>query len=90
MEFLQTTQLAVPISQIALLLAISTLALLFGKILLALSFNYAFALYWGYILNRDILFGSNLEKIDHFNATYFGFGFAIVILALIGFFVHSE
>ena len=90
MDFLQTTQLAVPISQIALLLALSTLALLFGRLLLALSLNYAFSLYWGYILNRELLFGSNLEKIDHFNATYFGFGLAIVLLALIGFFVHSD
>ena len=36
-------------------------------------------------VNRDVLVGSNLEKIDYFHTFYFGFGLLIVIMALIGF-----
>ncbi|MBW1740513.1 MAG: hypothetical protein JRJ42_05170 [Deltaproteobacteria bacterium] len=90
MAFLHATELSVPLFQIALLLALSTLAMLFGRIKLALLINYLFTLYWGYIFNRDELLGPNLEKIDHFTAIYFGFGFIIVILASIGFLVHRD
>ncbi|NVL89436.1 MAG: hypothetical protein HWN69_00380 [Desulfobacterales bacterium] len=90
MEFFQTTQLSVPLSQITLLLMLSTLVLFFGRIKLALLINYLFTLYWGYIFNREHLVGSSLEKINYFNAIYFGFGLVIVILALIGFLVHRD
>jgi len=85
MDILQSTELSVPLFQIVLLLLISTLALLFGRVKLALLVNYLFTLYWGYIFNRDVLVGANLEKMDYFHTFYFGFGFLIVIMALIGF-----
>lgn len=88
MEYLQATQLAVPLNQIALLLTFSTLSLLFGKLRLALLINYCFTLYWGYVFNRDSLFGVRLEGLDYFSAAYFGFGVIIVTLAMIGFVVH--
>ena len=54
MEFFQTTQLAVPLIQIMLLLALSTVTLLIGKVRLALLMNYLFAFYWGYVFNADL------------------------------------
>ena len=90
MAFFHTTELAIPLFQVALLLMLGTLALLFGRIKLALLINYLFTFYWGYILNREHLFGSNLEKVGHFNALYFGFGFVIIILVLIGFLAQSD
>jgi len=90
MEFFHTTELAIPLFQVVLLLMLSTLALLFGRIKLALVVNYLFTFYWGYIVNREHLFGSNLEKISNFNILYLGFGFVIIILVLIGFLARSD
>jgi len=90
MEFFYSTELAVPISQITLLLVFSTLALLFGRTKLALIINYVFTLYWGYGFNREQLMGSGIEKIDYFTLFYFGFGLLIVILALIGFLTNPD
>jgi hypothetical protein len=90
MEFFHTTELSIPLFQVVLLLVMSTLALLFGRVKLALLMNYLFTLYWGYILNREDLLGSNLEKIDYFSILYFGFGLVIVLLALIGFLARSD
>jgi hypothetical protein len=88
MDFSYTTELAIPVVQIGLLLLLSTGALLFRRIRLALMTNYLFTLYWGYVLNRDI-FGST-ESLGTFTLVYFGFGVAIVMLAAIGLFVHSD
>ncbi len=81
MEFSLNAQLAVPVSQMALLLAISTTALLFRKIKLALITNYLFTLYWGYVFNKD-LFGS-IENLEKFTLIYFGFGLAVIVLVSI-------
>ena len=62
MEFFSLTKLAIPVTQMALLIAMNTIALLFGRIKLALLITYLFTLYWGYVLYREILVvrGSNL------------------------------
>ena len=88
MEFFQTTQLAVPLIQIMLLLALSTVTLLIGKVRLALLMNYLFAFYWGYVFNADLF--NSLEKANMFNAIYMGFGVAVVIFAAIGFVAHAN
>jgi len=90
MEFFCSTELAVPLSQMSLLLVFSTLALLFGRIKLALIINYVFTLYWGYGFNRERLFVSGIDKFDYFTPLYFGFGLLIVILALIGFLSNPD
>jgi hypothetical protein len=84
MDFLLTTELSVPLVQIALLLGLSTLAMLFGKTKLAILINYLFTLYWGYFLNRDLL----LETFEHsevFAIVYFSVGIFIAVLAMISF-----
>ncbi len=84
MELLYTTQFSVPASQIAILLFMSTLALLFGRTKLALLFNYVFTLYWGFFMNRDFIL-SSMEKMEYFIYLYLAFGLAIILLSMIGF-----
>jgi hypothetical protein len=90
MEFLEKAELIVPLYQIALLLSMSTLALLFGRMKMALLINYLFTMYWGYGFNREYLIGSRVEEFNTFTFVYFGFGIIIVILALLGFFAQSD
>jgi len=85
MDIIYTTHLAIPIYQVGLMLTLSTLALFFGKVKLALLINYIFVLYWGYWLSRETFAGSTVFEFDRFTVGYFGFGLIIIILALIGF-----
>ena len=85
MDFLHSTALSVPLIQVVLMLSVSTLALLQGRVKLALLVNYLFTLYWGYVSNRELLVGENLEKMTYFTTFYFGFGLLVVVMALIGF-----
>lgn len=85
MEFLHTAEVTIPIIQISLLLLISTLALLFGRVKLALLINYLFTLYWGYIANEAFMASSTFNTM-----AYFGFGILIIILAMLGFFTAAE
>ncbi|MDY6836978.1 MAG: hypothetical protein SWH78_03290 [Thermodesulfobacteriota bacterium] len=88
MEFLQTAELTVPLMQIMLLLSLSTIILIIGRIRLALCINYLFALYWGYVFNADLF--NSIEKASMFNSVYVGFGIVVVIFAVIGFVAHAS
>lgn len=90
MDVIYSKELMVPLYQIGLLLALSTLTFLFGKARLALVINYAFILYWIYWLNREALIGKGAPSINLFNVGYFGFGLVIVILAVVGFLNRSD
>jgi len=85
METLMSTQLAVPLFQVALLLGISTLILFFGRVKLALLINYCFTFYWGFFLNPS--FRSDLGELmlNTYTYAYIGVGLIIIVLALIGF-----
>ncbi len=85
METLLDTQLAVPLSQVALLLGLSTVILLFGRVKLALIINYCFTFYWGFFLNPS--FRSDLGELmlNTYTYVYIGVGLIIIVLALIGF-----
>jgi hypothetical protein len=89
-SFLQHTNIAVPLFQLGLLLLVSSLVLLFGWVRLALLFHMTFALYWGYLANREALEPAINRMGSLFVILYFGFGIAIVILALAGFFSHKD
>ncbi|HPC85961.1 MAG TPA: hypothetical protein P5208_07435 [Smithellaceae bacterium] len=80
-----STQLAVPLFQVALLLGISTLILFFGRVKLALLINYCFTFYWGFFLNPS--FRSDLGELmlNTYTYAYIGVGLIIIVLALIGF-----
>ena len=85
MEMLYSTELAIPLYQVGLLLVLSTLALFFGRLKLALLVNYLFVLYWGFWLSRESVIGSAVVEMDQFSLAYIGFGIVICILTLIGF-----
>jgi len=89
MDLLFTIELVVPLHQIALLLILSTTALLFGKLKMALLINYVFTLYWGYFFNRD-LFQDYIDEAYLFYIIYFGLGIFVMIIAMIGFISHRE
>jgi len=85
MDVVHSAVLSVPVIQLSLLLLLSTFALLFGRIKLALLINYCFTLYWGYILNMDVIQDAGQGITDTFTYMYFGFGLIILMLALFGF-----
>jgi hypothetical protein len=90
LEFLTETTLSIPMIQIILLMLISTLSLLFGKIRLALLVNYIFILNWAYILNRELLMDSAPTKFQYLTAGYFGFGILIVMIAVFSFLFQKD
>ncbi len=76
--------------QIILLMLLSTLSLLFGKIRLALLINYIFILNWAYILNRDILMGISPTNFQYISVLYFIFGILIVMIAAFSFLFQRD
>ncbi len=85
MDIFFNAELAVPLFQILILLLSSTLALLFGKVRLALLVNYIFTFYWAYIFNRDSLMEMGLQKFDYYTIIYFLFGLCVFLFAMVGF-----
>ena len=90
MDLIHSAELSIPILQIVLLLLLSTVALLFGKVKLALLVNYMFTMYWGYGFGWEYLKNSGFANLDYFTYIYFGFGFVIVAMAIIGFLAPSN
>jgi len=90
MDVVHSAVLSVPVIQLSLLLLLSTLALLYGRIKLALLINYCFTLYWGYILNMDVIQETGQGITDTFTYMYFGFGILILVLAMVGFIAQRE
>jgi hypothetical protein len=90
MEVLTSAHLSIPLFQIGLLLGISTLALIFGQIRLALLVNYCFLFYWAYMLNPQIIGESGSFKVDKISLIYYGIGTVIFMLALFGLSYYRE
>jgi len=90
MDIFLSTELSVPILQIVMLLALSTLALIFGRIRLALLINYCFTLYWGYVSNLSLFTGDDAFQIANFSFMYFGFGIVVIALAIVGLMYHRD
>jgi len=90
MDYLHSTQMTIPVFEVVVLLAISTVVLLFGRTKLALLINYLFTLRWGYFSFTKTMFGSEIYFPDStFLLCYFTFGFLVALLAGIGFFYTS-
>jgi len=85
MEAINSIVIEIPVIQIVLLLALSTVFLLFRRDKLALLTNYVFVLYWGYVFNQDVLFGLFGSNLNYFIAFYFGFGLTVSFLAIFSF-----
>jgi len=90
MEFFYDSTLMIPAIQMGMLLSITTVTLLFGRIKLALLVTYLFTLYWGYILNKDLFFGQSPENVCLYGWAYLFFGIFIVFFAVLGFLVCPD
>ncbi len=90
MDVFLATQLSIPVLQIVLLLGLSTLAMVFGRVRLALIINYCFALYWGYLSYLDQLGNKGTLVFDRYSFAYVGFGLLIIVMAVISFMYHRD
>ena len=90
MEIFTSTQLVVPALQVVLLLILSTIALLVGRLRLALFINYCFTLYWGYVANFDLFVAQGVMNLNYHTFIYFGIGLVILFLAVIGLIMHNR
>ena len=90
MDIFFNTDLTIPLNQIILLLLLSTIALLFGKIKIALIINYIFTLTWGYVFNRDKLMDLGFELPEVFTTIYFLFGIGVIVIAGFAFLFHRN
>lgn len=90
MELFFNADLTIPLNQIVLLLLLSTIALLFGKIKTALIINYLFTLTWGYVFNRDKLADLGVEIPEVFTTIYFLFGIGVILIAGFAFVFHRD
>jgi hypothetical protein len=85
MDVLLNAQVAVPLTQIAALLVLSTIIILWGKFRIALIVVYFFLFFWGYLLTDSIDF---VRAIDDMNletaAVYYGFGILIAAFVVVG------
>jgi len=84
-DFLLNANLSIPMVQLILLMLMSTISLLFGKLKLALLSNYVFTLHWAYVANRDNLIGMGFENFQLISIIYFIFGLGIVLVAAFAF-----
>ncbi len=90
LESIFSIKFCAPFYQIVLLLGLSTVTLIFGNPKAALLINYLFALYWAYVFDRTYILEEGTKHSPYFPLLYFGFGLAIFLLAVIGFFVKKE
>jgi uncharacterized membrane protein len=90
MEIITSTQLTVPTLQLILLLTLSTIAVLIGRLRLALIINYGFTLYWGYVVNFDLFMAPGVDKLTGYTVLYFSIGVVIAMLASIGLVMHHK
>jgi len=90
LEFISSVKFCAPFYQIALLLGLSTFALIFGYPKIALLINYLFTLYWAYVFDRAYILEAGTKHSPLFPWLYFGFGFAIFLLAIIGLFIKKD
>jgi hypothetical protein len=78
-----SSQLTVPLFQVALLLILSTLALIFGRLKMAVLINYCFTFYWGFFMNFELFTDQEGLLLNSFTYCYLGFGFLIILLAVL-------
>ena len=85
LEFLLNANLNIPMIQLILLMLMSTISLLFGKLKLALLINYVFTLHWAYVANQENLVAMGFENFQLVSIIYFIFGLGIVLVAAFAF-----
>jgi len=90
LEFIGSVKFCAPVYQIVLLLGLSTLALIFGNAKIALLINYLFILYWAYVSDRAYIVEAGTKHWPIFPWSYYGFGFVVLLLAVVGFLIKKD
>ena len=90
LEFISSVKFCAPFYQIALLLMLSTVVLIFGKPKIALLINYIFLLYWIYVSDREYIVEAGSKHFAAFSWFYFAFGLTVIVLALLGLLLKNE
>lgn len=85
MDTLMAAELTIPVYQLGILVIVVIFSLLLAKPKLGLIVTFLFVMYWGYWTNLKNIVGAPIH-LDTFTLIYFGFGIAITLLALLGFF----
>jgi hypothetical protein len=84
-DLFNTTLITIPFMQLFLLIAISTLLLLFGSAKFALLVNYLFTFYWGFNVNFGETDFVGTHNFPLYSLIYLGFGSMIVMLVIVSF-----
>lgn len=88
LEFINDKDLSVPLGEVITFVFINSFCLLSGRFKLGLLISYCFVFYWGFLFNKDYF-------VDILGNTSMGLyiytlsGFAMAIVALIGFFIEE-
>ncbi len=90
METIMSTIVEIPMSHIAVVLMISTIALLFGRIKLALFINYCFIVYSGHLWDVALFSEVNETKLNTSAFVFMGFWIMTVLLAAVSLAFHKE
>ncbi|MEJ2282116.1 MAG: hypothetical protein P8X85_00820 [Desulfobacterales bacterium] len=85
LDYLLNANLSIPMIQLILLMLMSTISRLFGKLKLALLVNYLFTLHWAYVSNQENLIELGFENFQLVSIIYFIFGLGIVLVAAFAF-----
>ncbi|MFO7984953.1 MAG: hypothetical protein R6U38_03750 [Desulfatiglandaceae bacterium] len=85
MDKVMSAELTVPGYQLGILVLIVIFSLLLAKPKLGLMVTILFVMYWGYWTNLETMVGAPIQ-FNTFTLIYFGFGVAVTLLALLGFF----
>jgi hypothetical protein len=90
METIMSTIVEIPMSHIAVVLMISTIALLFGRIKLALFINYCFIVYSGHLWDVSLFSDVSDTKLNSSAFVFMGFWIMTVLLAAVSLTFHKE
>ncbi|MBI3600152.1 MAG: hypothetical protein HY097_05870 [Nitrospinae bacterium] len=88
LEFINDKDLSIPLGEVITFVFINSLCLLSGRFKLGLLISYCFVFYWGFLFNKDY-FVDILGNSSMGLYIYALSGFAMIIIALIGFFVED-
>jgi len=84
METLLSTELTVSVSQISMVLLVSTILLIFGRVRLALLAAYCFILYWAKPWNFDLYSETIPARLNGPDCLFIAFCIITTLLAITG------
>jgi hypothetical protein len=90
MDLIISSRISITAFEMMLLISLTTFAMVSGRLKLGLLINLCFTMYWGFMLNRDLFTKDGGLTFNPSSYVYWGFGFAIMLLAILGFITQKE